>query len=146
MYRKCLCFLKRSADRPDIIRSNGIHRKENIIVKDRAGYDVPAGAVPVQRQGEVIEIAIGRITNCPNVVSRDDRNCLQDVGKTGGVRTWDNTPVSTVPMLHQRIGSVAGSCLTNSPDIVRSDNCYGIKEVSVVALHDGPFGDIPMFD
>src|SRR6266568_4366388 len=150
MYGKCLCFLKRSADRPDIVRSNGIHRKENIIVKDRAGYDVPAGAVPVQRQGEVIEIAIGRITNCPNVVSRDDRDCLQDVGKTGDVRTWDNTPVGPVPMLHQRLVSVTVRGLTDGPNVIRGNDGDAIEEIvagsGVGTSNDGPTRAVPVFD
>src|SRR6266487_3448105 len=65
------------ADGPDIIAPETGDAKENVVADTvRAGHDVPAGAVPVQRQREVIEIAIGRITNCPNVVSRDDRDCL----------------------------------------------------------------------
>src|SRR5207253_10075249 len=83
----------------------------------------------------------------PYIIGRDNRDRPKDVC-IGGVRAGNYAPLSTVPMLDQRVVRVADSVETYGPDVVCGYRRYSIQHIvrtaAVGAGHAGPIRAIPM--
>lgn len=127
-------------DCPDVVGSNGSHRKKVFINVACIRNEIPAGSVPVICQ-RIIPVAVKirglGITHCPDVAGRGARDPLEDlVGVARGWGKGDVAPAGPIP--------VQDALLADSPDVVRGDGCNPVERPAAGVGDDGPGFAVPM--